>query len=179
MGRSIYDFGNQIFGIFSCKFANAEGVGDNDDVLDNGVLVVSFLDNDILRARYFCMIFDVDKSGVIDVDDCVLPEEACDNGVLLEEACDDGVLVVSFLKVVILCARYFYMIFSDNELVEVRTCFSFPSISEKMRWKGPFEMFVHWGAEGSESSLIFLLVLFFVFFDIFLKKFGKIIRNTR
>jgi hypothetical protein len=224
LGGSIYDFGNRIFGIFSCKFANAEGVVDDDDVLDDGalvvsflevvilragyfrtifdvdksgveetcddgvllekscddgVLVVSFLDNDILRAGYFRTIFAVDKSGVVDVDDCALLEEACGAGVLLEEACDDGVLVVSFLEVVILRAGYFRMMFGDDELVEVGTCFSSSSISGRTRRKGPFEMFVRWGAEGSESSLIFLLVLFFVFFDIFLKKFGKIIRNTR
>ena len=153
MGRLIYDFGNQIFGIFSCKFANAEGIGDNDNVLDNGVLVVSFLDDDILRARYFRMIFDVDKSGVIDVDDCVLLEEACDDGVLLEEACDDGVLleeacddgvlVVSFFKVIILRVRYFCMMFGDDELVEVGTYFFSSSISKRMKQKELFEIFVY------------------------------------
>ena len=69
--------------------------------------------------------------------------------------------------------------FGKNKLVVVVTYFFFSSILGKMRQKGPFEIFVHWEAEGSELSLIFLLILFFVFFDIFLKKFGKIIRNTR
>ena len=74
-------------------FASAEGVVDDDGVLDDGVLVVSFLKDDILCARYFRTIFNVDKSGVINVDDSIL----------VKEACDDGVLVVSFLDDDILC----------------------------------------------------------------------------
>ena len=104
-------------------FASAEGVVDDDGVLDDGVLVVSFLEDDILRARYFCMIFDIDESGVIDVDD----------GVLVEEACNDSVLVVSFLDDDILRAGYFCVMFDDDELVEVATCVASSSISGRMR----------------------------------------------
>jgi len=104
-------------------FASAEGVVDDDGVLDDGVLVASFFDDDILRARYFHTIFDVDESGVIDVDDSVL----------VEEACDDGVLVASFFDDDILRARYFRMMFDDDELVEVATCVASSSISGRTR----------------------------------------------
>jgi hypothetical protein len=101
-------------------FASAEGVVDDDGVLDDGVLVVSFLEDDISRARYFRTIFDVDESGVIDVD----------IGLLLEEA---GVLVVSFFDDDILRAGYFCMMFDDDELVEVATCVASSSISGRTR----------------------------------------------
>ena len=107
----MYDFGNRIFGIFTCMFVSAE------DVIDDDVL------------------------GVL--------EETCkmfDEGVLVR---GDGILY----------DEYFRMIDDD----EPATCVS---SSGRMRRKGPFERFVRWRAEGSESFLIFLFV-FFVFFDIF------------
>ena len=123
MGRSIHDFGNRIFGIFICIFASAKGVVDDNGILYDGVLVVSFLKDDILRARYFHTIFDVNESSVINVDD----------GALVEEACDDGVLVVSFLDDDILRAGYFCVMFDDDELVEVATCVASLLISGRMR----------------------------------------------